>query len=303
MPSSWKRYMVERVQGREQGVPRYLNDKLECYEFCKAFKIPTVEVLRVFSSPADIDLSGLPQDFVLKPTHESSMRGVMVLTRRDGLFFEAFLGTEMSSSEIVRLQSSLYGQTALDRNHVIVEKRVVDAYGYTIPRDVKAYAFRGILSLIAVIDRNTRPATVAWYDGAFRPIDDDRVVCNPKYATRAFIEAPDRASELLSLARRASSCVPSPFARIDMYVTERGPVVGEITLTPGGFYYGLHYALSGGMDVEMGELWARGIDDLQQHRAALGGQLFGKSFEKQTRAERELVESSLLKPHQVRTSS
>ena len=42
-----------------------------------------------------------------------------------------------------------------------------------------------------------------------------------------------------------------------MYWSGDHAVVGELTLTPGGLYYGEHYVLSEAQDLRMGQLWRR----------------------------------------------
>lgn len=257
--TTWQEHMRERIEGREVGVPWFLHDKLKCYRFCSDNGIPTANVLREWDDPAEILLDGLRDSFVLKPTLQSSTKGVMVLKRAEGGYYDSLRGVTLSESEIVDEQTRLFSETVAADKKIIVEDVISDIEGFYIPRDFKAYSFRGEIALILEIDRNTRPSTVSWYDGNFDPIQDNRVVSNPKFVNPVPGRVPKYADELLELARLASLRVDTPFASIDMYATTHGPIVGEITLAPGGLYHGVHYQLSELQQNCMGTMWNRAL--------------------------------------------
>ena len=92
------------------------------------------------------------------------------------------------------------------------------------------------------MDRNGGKTCLAWYDGNFMPVTDDRVWTNEKYLNKKAHERPADWESLLHLARRASVATPAPFASFDMYSSTRGPLLGEVTLVPGGFYFGKYFS-------------------------------------------------------------
>ena len=47
----------------------------------------------------------------------------------------------------------------------------------------------------------------------------------------------------------------APFISVDCYAGKRGPVVGELTHTPGGPWFGLMYRFSEAFDEELGQAW------------------------------------------------
>ena len=61
----------------------------------------------------------------------------------------------------------------------------------------------------------------------------------------------------MNLAQQVSELIDTPFASIDMYNSKGGPVMGEVTLAPGGLYHGKHYTLSEDYQSLMGELWSK----------------------------------------------
>ncbi|MFA4929817.1 MAG: ATP-grasp fold amidoligase family protein [Patulibacter sp.] len=260
--TTWQQYMIERVEGREGAMPWFLHDKLRCYDFLSSIDIPTVEVLRRFATPAEIELDGLPKEFVLKPTLQSSTKGVMVLRAEEDGWYESLRRRTMTTEQIIEEQAKLFEDSPLPGNKIIVEEKIADAGQFAIPRDFKAYAFRGLVSLVLQIDRNTKPSTVAWFDGAFEPVNDGRVWTNPAYVAEAPAAPPEGAWSLLRIASAVSAAIPTPFASIDMYLTPRGPVVGEITLAPGGLYHGQHYRLSRDQQRLMGWMWEQAAADV-----------------------------------------
>lgn len=259
--NTWKEYMDLRVKGQERGMPWFLHDKLKCYDFCSEHNIPTVEVYDVFSSPERITFKNADcMEFVLKPTLESSTRGVMVLRRDDNGFYDSMKRRSFTFEEIVEYQTDLFQKNKNRNNKIILEAKVQDRQPILVPRDYKAYAFSGEIGLIVDIDRNTKPGTSVWYDGSFDLLDEEDLTHNPKFsASRENPVKPENWQEMLDFFKRVSRLVPSPFARIDIYDTQDGFVLGEVTLAPGGLYYGLHYKMSDSLNEHMGNLWTNAI--------------------------------------------
>ncbi|WP_082157275.1 ATP-grasp fold amidoligase family protein [Kocuria sp. SM24M-10] len=254
-------HLKNRGEGREHPQPPWhLHDKLKCYDFCDVVGIPTVKVLRNFRHPSDIVLEGLPDEFVLKPTYHSSSIGVMVLSRTDNGFYDAMTRKELTLHDIIEKQLKIHDEhPKKDGKPTIVEEKIVDSGGGLIPQDYKAYCFQGDVAFILQLDRNDGRTRVAWYDGNFVPITDDRIYTNEKYLTLKEPCRPVEWSRLLALAKRASTAVPTPFASIDMYATTRGPVLGEITLVPGGFYFGKYFVPSEAQDTVAGKMWEEAL--------------------------------------------
>lgn len=260
--NTWKDYVSLRIKGEENGVPWFLHDKLKCYEFCSKHNIPTVKVYDVFDNPEDITFKNADcMEFVLKPTLESSTKGVMVLRREDNGFYDSMKRKIFSFKEIVEYQNELFKNNKNKSNKIILEAKVKDRLPINIPRDYKAYGFKGEIALILNIDRNTKPGTSVWYDKNFDFLSEADIKNNPKYvSSRENPVKPENWEEMLFFFKRVSSLVPTPFASIDAYDTSDGFVLGEITLAPGGLYHGLHYQMSDSLNEHMGELWAKAIN-------------------------------------------
>ncbi|MEU4362026.1 ATP-grasp fold amidoligase family protein [Promicromonospora sp. NPDC023987] len=247
-----------RGSGKERRVPWFLHDKIKCYEFAKLIGVPVVEILRTFDDPGQIDLNELPDRFVLKPTYESSSIGVMVLARTGDGYHESMRSVDLSFDDIVARHQELYDRSTKPNRMTIVEERIVDESGRAVPMDYKAYAFQGEIAFVIGFDRNGKKTRLSWFDENFDPMDLSRVTTNLRYLELE--ESPSRPQawrDLLEVARRASVAAPTPFVRVDMYATAEGAVLGEMTLVPGGFYFGKHYQPSADEDFVLGRMWER----------------------------------------------
>lgn len=262
---TWHEFLKARIIGLEPNVPKYIEDKLLLYNFCIKNEIPTPRIYHVFESPAQIDFEKIVQDtFVLKPSFDSSSRGVMLLNKKNDVFFDFSNNIYLGSDEIINYQDKYFSKNTNNGNKIIIQERVVDfEINYEVPRDFKFYAFNGKLALILVIDRNYSPAISLWYDENFKPITDNRVKCVAPYArTLSYYTSPVKHDILIEFAVNISKLIKTPFASIDIYNSKQGPMLGEITLTPGGIYYGEHYLLSNKQEIIMGEMWQRAKEEL-----------------------------------------
>lgn len=61
--------------------------------------------------------------------------------------------------------------------------------------------------------------------------------------------------ELVLLAKRVAQHLRTPFISVDTYASNDGPVIGELTATPGAPYYGKMFRLLENFDSELGALW------------------------------------------------
>ena len=190
----------------------------------------------------------------------------MVLTKQGAdSYWDEMKRRSLTLDEIREEQEKYFLETKAAGKCVIVEPKIfdLDPEKYSIPRDFKAYAFHGEVGLMLEIDRNTKPSSVSWFDGNFEPITDERISCNESYVQNTPKPAPSRYREILDLAKRTSKMLPTPFARVDMYLTDDGPKVGEITLAPGGLYYGTHYSMSKEQQRLMGKMWRNALGSIE----------------------------------------
>lgn len=260
---TWHQYMYERINGKEKNIPWFLHDKIKFNNFCNKNIIPVPKIIEIFDSPNEINLNAVNlNEFILKPSLESSTKGVMVLKKLEsGSFYDSLSKQCYRFDEIVSLQNKYFELNKSTANKIIIEEKIYDAdETFIIPRDFKFYAFKGNIALILEVNRNLKPAISCWYDTNFNPVDEKIISCNAPYSrTLSYFKRPDNFKSLLELAKQVSSLIDTPFARIDMYNSINGPVMGEVTLAPGGTYYGKHYTLSNEYESLMGDLWSANL--------------------------------------------
>lgn len=266
--STWHELMKLRIDGFEDNLPKFLENKLRLHEFCLEHKINTSKITTQFSVPEAINFNKIEENsFVVKPSCDSSTRGVMVLNRTEieNEFFDALHNKLFTLDEVKEYQHKFFTENTHKENKIIVEEKIKDIDpSYSIPRDFKFYSFNGRIALILMIDRNRKPAISCWYDEDFQPIYAGVVECIAPYArTLTYFDKPNNYKDLIDFASKVSKLLRVPFASIDIYSTESGPILGEITLTPGGIYYGVHYMLSKAQEKLMGRMWLEAKEELK----------------------------------------
>jgi len=100
-----------------------------------------------------------------------------------------------------------------------------------VPDDFKAYSFGGAVPLILQVRRTGAGNRYKFYDADWQPVETGKY---PE-ATDMDLPPPQDPQALMALAQAISADLPIPFCRIDLFETDRGPVVGELTPEPGGY--------------------------------------------------------------------
>lgn len=264
----WHELMKLRIEGFEDNLPKFLEDKLRLHKFCAEHEINTSNIITQFSNPETINFNEIVEDsFVVKPSYDSSTRGVMLLNRTEirNEFFDVLHNKLFTLNEIKEYQRKFFIENIHEENKIIVEEKIKDIdSSYIIPRDFKFYSFNGRVALILMIDRNRKPAISCWYDEDFQPIYSGIVECVAPYTrTLTYYNKPSNYKDLMDFASEVSKLIRVPFASIDVYSTKSGPLLGEITLTPGGIYYGEHYILSKAQERLMGRMWLEAKEELK----------------------------------------
>ena len=139
-----------------------------------------------------------------------------------------------------------------------------------IPPDYKVYVFYGRPKLILQVNRNREDRGIGWFDGNFRPLRVDKALKRVPDAYHAVMPVlPRHWKAVLKLARRVSLAMEVPFVRIDAFASDRGAVLGEITLAPGGAGYS--YPFTPRFDAALGRAWERALTRIDKDRASQGG--------------------------------
>ena len=194
------------------------------------YNVETWQVLRNRRDVERLELTRFP--CVLKPVH---MSGQVLLCHGP---------LEPGHCELVgQWMRRNYYLESRDQNYkylrpgVIVEEYVSDD-GVSVPDDVKVFCFGGVPGFIHVDSGRFAQPTRNLYDTSWKRLPwtihlPSRTEDDPR---------PERLDEMLEVARRLAA--PFDFIRVDMYVTDRGIKVGELTNCPGSG--GVHVRPRGG---------------------------------------------------------
>lgn len=238
--------------------------KLALNRFLAGHALPHLRIHQVFKGAGSVSLDEAPDLCVLKPAALWSSKGVKVL-RRTGTdsWSESLTGQTMTSGQIATSCRELEIAEGRELTFMIEERAVDEDPQIAIPFDYKIYAFHGEIRFVLQVDRTTRPQRFAFFDGRFEPILDDRVQIAPaRSKTLMPHRKPGCWQDLLQLARDVSVALRASFVSVDCYATPTGPVVGELTHTPGAPWHGRMFTFSEQFDLEMGSAWRAANDRL-----------------------------------------
>ena len=251
-------YIHERMNGREPNTPWMSKSQMAAFATQVGCRVPVT--LAIYDDARDLIFETLPERFVIKPTEWWSMRGVMVLTRDGDRYYDRLHKRLMTADEI-RAEERRH-QTEWQLNdrpcNILVEEIVTDEAGPDlIPFDYKCYTFNGDVRFIGQFDRNGNLPKAAFYYDDFSPMRPEQFM-EPEIngIERGHHRLPKCWCGILDTASKVSLALKTPFISVDIYASDRGPVVGELTPTPGGPYHGM-WRFQQWFDEELGRAWSR----------------------------------------------
>ncbi|MGJ9426251.1 ATP-grasp fold amidoligase family protein [Nesterenkonia halotolerans] len=249
-----------------------MNYKLRSYSLAESLGVATPKIYKVWNDPQDIDFSGLEVErFVLKADGGHSGVAVIPLIRNEQ-GWQTLTGKEQLTDD--RPSEGMLKRLAQGRGPYFAEEFLDSEDGGTIPQDIKVYTAYGQILHVLVMRTegvqvmNRKRFTRKYFDAN----GEDLGMVLPKAVYGPDIPLPDHWDELLAAARRLSIASGLPFLRVDLYATSRGPVLGELTSTPGGKQqYRLQH------DAALGAAWNRAEVRLERDiaRGRPTGTLYG----------------------------
>lgn len=261
-----------KVKGESVKVPFWSINKLSVEKFCEENNIPRAEVLRTWGKPEKIDLEGLPDGFVIKPANLNSSRGALVLERQgEGVFYDHYNDEQLDLEGVRRVQQREYDKVKakechrLERFKIITQERVIDRdRGSNVVTDFKFWVIGNKVKYIRLNDcGDYDKITICFYDENFSmlPEKNEKVVLN--YSDAIHIEHKvldiETRKEMLEFSENVSRIMGASFARIDLFLTDSGIKLGEITPVPGSPYNGKYFAFTEEFDQELGNAWAEAL--------------------------------------------
>ena len=188
--------------------------------------IPT---LGIWESPDDIDFEQLPDQFVLKCTHNSGL-GMYICKDK------ASIDIENVKSELKRGLKQNYYYTSREwpyknvKPRIIAEQYMEDESGYEL-KDYKIFCFSGEPRLIEVDYNRFQGHKRNIYNLDWKLLD---VEIEYPHDMNHIIEKPDNMDKMLELAKKLSNDIP--FLRVDFYNVNGKIFFGELTFFHGAGY-------------------------------------------------------------------
>lgn len=223
--------------------------KLRNYRVAHSHGVAAPEVFGSWTDARDIDVAALPDRFVLKADRGHSGWGVLPLRRVGADRYELLDGTRgLTGGEVVEALAT----RPFVKGPYFAEEVLVQPGGGPIPDDLKVYAAYGEV-LHVLLRRMPRHADSR--TALYRYLDGDGNDLGGVAARRKIdptIPVPPHLEEVVAVARHLSRAMGVPFCRVDVYDTDRGVVLGEVTREPGGAQ-----RYSADHDERMGAAWER----------------------------------------------
>ena len=210
-----------------------INDKYRAYVFADRHGVDHPKTFGSYESIDHVDWANLPDTFVLKTRWGSSNHGVKALIREGSdTYHDLLRSSRCSVAEIVDDYLEMESKGTVSKA-MFAEELILKHGMRQIADDWKFYCFDGVVGLCMQRDVRASGDLSQW---RFKFWDRDWKDMGPiKYADRLDpdLVAPDDGAALVELAERISAIVGRPFLRIDLFESDRGPVLGEFTPRPG----------------------------------------------------------------------
>lgn len=200
-------------------VKRFVGEKLG-----EEVIIPT---LGVWDSCEDIDFKNLPNQFVLKCTHDSG--GVYICTDKTNFAYELVkkrISEHLKHNFFYQSREWPYKNV---RPRIIAEKYMVSKDGHGL-NDYKLMCFNGVVRCLFVCTNrySKHGLNVTFFDTSWNRLPFERHYPQDKSS----INKPANLDKMITFAEKLSTNIP--FVRVDFYEIDGRIYFGEMTFFPGG---------------------------------------------------------------------
>lgn len=221
-------------------------DKFEVRKFVskKIGSTYLVPLINKWNKFEDINFEKLPNQFVLKTTHDSG--GVVVCKNKDQLDFKKAKKILNKSLETNYFHVEREWPYKNIKPQIICEKLLIDD-NHDDLRDYKLLCFNGEAKIIQVIsERSPKSFKVNYFNRAWEPLNIKR----RRYeASKKHIPTPMNLNDMIKISEKLSEGIP--FARIDLYEVNNKIYFGEITLYPASGFMDFLYKED---DIKLGKM-------------------------------------------------
>jgi len=196
------------------------------YVMNKGFGSVLNELYAVYNHVGDIDISGLPDSFVMKKNNGS---GDILIVRDKTKFTNRQIQKYFGKKKEHGVLQGEYHYRYI-KPCIIAEKFLVEDTKAEFLTDYKFYCFNGKVEFVMVCSaRSKKGYTVDTYDMQWKHYDVD-IPSEHSRPGDGTIKKPSSLNRMIAICAKLSEGIP--FARMDFYEINGAPVFGEITLTP-----------------------------------------------------------------------
>lgn len=206
----------------------YLSDKYLVKEHIKKMNVSNLNIVKtlgVYKTVDEIDLSKLPNEFILKCNHGSG-KVFICMDKKTFDFDEA-------KKELKKELKEDYSNNLLEHHYqyispVIIAEEHLNDNGNKNPIDYKFYCFNGkVINLLVCSERETG-LRLNDYDINWNELENVK----NEFRGRKKIEKPQNFDKMIKICEKLSKGIP--FVRIDLYNIDGKIYFGEFTFTPMG---------------------------------------------------------------------
>ena len=233
--------------------------KLKAYSLAAEQGIQHAKIYGIFSRIEFVPWEKLPGQFVIKPQHGCSEKGVFPLVKLpDGKYQDILRNKTMSLKEII----AAYMEGLLPESHVKHSRGlwIEELLSNPIPFDWKVFAFNGKAEMIRQYKRDGKKKICKFWDREWNNIEKIHKKIY-SYEIDNSLPSPKNGPEIIRVAEKISKALNYPFARIDLYETQKGIFIGEVTAHPGRDIRYTDY-----WDKRLGECWERAEEEIRGGR-------------------------------------
>lgn len=233
----------------------WVSNKVAAKEWAQEHGFPVAKLRAVLDCPEELTVEHFNTTCVLKPVSGSSSLGVRILRRAGDSLIDVKSGTLLDVAEVQRNESEILGHMNVDLSpRLLLEEPVIDPAGGLSQFDYKFFFSGGEVVLAMITERTAQGIFCYWTDAQCRLVQPNPVWTNSHYRHVRQVARPSAWNDLLSVASDVYRAAQLDFTRIDLYLGADGPVFGEITPTPGNFYFGNSDKISVGMSQTIAQM-------------------------------------------------
>lgn len=208
-----------------------LSDKIKVKEYVNSLNIDGLYVpktIKSYKNANDIDLSELPEKFVIKCNHRSG--GVFVCTDKSKFDIDGIrkVLNKMLKENFAKVTYEYHYKYIEPR--IMVEEYISDGTG-KMPYDYKFYVFNGKADRLLLCSDRANGLRQDDFDTDWNYLDDTL----PELRSSIVPEKPSNLSDLVRISEELcmkDGIVNIPFARVDLYSSNDKVYFGEYTFSP-----------------------------------------------------------------------